>query len=304
MRQVGLINSGQQAEVFADYLVSEGIAAHAEKENGQWAIWVRDENHLRSATEKLGAFIDNPSDQRYQGVSRRAEEVRQEEAKRRHVVRKNMVEMRTQWKQGMSRKAPFVFFLIGVSVLVGILTGLDGKPDRVLVQLTFSQLTSLDFFEQIKQGQLWRLVTPIFVHFSLIHIGFNMYMLYYLGSQIESRFGTLWFGSLVLVIAATSNIGQAYMAQTLQNDIVGSSPMFGGMSGVNYGLFGYLWMKTLYAPQDGLYVSQGTIFILLAWFVICLMPSMQVANGAHGVGLVVGMALGYAPELLKQLKHR
>ena len=86
MRQVGLINSGQQAEVFADYLVSEGIAAHAEKENGQWAIWVRDENHLRSATEKLGAFIDNPSDQRYQGVSRRAEEVRQEEAKRRHVV--------------------------------------------------------------------------------------------------------------------------------------------------------------------------------------------------------------------------
>ena len=304
MRQVGLIDSGQQAQVFADFLVSEGIAAHAEQENGQWAIWVRDENDLQSAAEKLATFVDNPSDLRYDGVSRRAEEVRQEEAKRRHAARKNMVEMRSQWKQGMSRRAPFVFFLIGASVLVGILTGLDGKPDRVLVQLTFSQLTSLDFFEQIKQGQLWRLVTPITVHFSLIHIGFNMYMLYYLGSQIESRFGTLWFGSLVLVLAVTSNIGQAYMAQTLQNDVVGSSPMFGGMSGVNYGLFGYIWMKTLFAPQDGLYVSQGTIFILLAWFVICLMPSMQVANGAHGVGLAVGVALGYAPELLKQLKHR
>jgi membrane associated rhomboid family serine protease len=63
-------------------------------------------------------------------------------------------------------------------------------------------------------------------------------------------------------------------------------------------------MKTLYAPQDGLYVSQGTIFILLAWFFICLIPAMQVANGAHGVGLAMGVALGYAPQLFRQRQRR
>jgi GlpG protein len=313
MRQVGSIDNERQAQLFADYLVSEGISAHAEPEDGEWAIWVRDENHVPGAAEQLRAFVANPADQRYRGVSRRAEEVRQETARRRSETRQKMIEMRTQWNRGLARRAPLVVLLIAASVLVTIVTNFGDRQSGVTRRMTISDFRPLgkdrishppDLFRQIKRGEVWRLVTPAFVHFNLIHLAFNMYMLYYLGSQIENRFGTLWFGLLVLVMAVGSNAAQAYLGQTVQSDILGRGPLFGGMSGVDYGLFGYIWMKTLYDPQAGLYVSQGTVFVLLAWFFLCFTPIMAVANGAHAGGFAIGLAFGYAPELSRRARRR
>src|SRR5262249_30799680 len=83
------------------------------------------------------------------------------------------------------------------------------------------------------------------------------------------------------------------------------SPLFGGMSGVVYGLFGYVWMKSRYEPGLGLAMSPNTVFIMVGWFFLCLFGAVgAVANVAHGVGLLAGMAIGCAPQLWKRRRRR
>jgi GlpG protein len=78
------------------------------------------------------------------------------------------------------------------------------------------------------------------------------------------------------------------------------------MSGVVYGLLGYLWMKTTYEPESGLYVSGGTVAFLLIWmflgFAGVLKPmGLHMANLAHGAGFVTGLAIGYWPQFLRRI---
>jgi GlpG protein len=144
-------------------------------------------------------------------------------------------------------------------------------------------------------------VTPIFIHFGVTHLVFNMFALYVFGSQIEDRLGTWQLGLLVLVLAVPSNIAQNAV----------SGPAFGGMSGVVYGLFGYIWIRMMFDQSCGLFVSPINVLIMVGWFVLCiagsvpiLRPSLEhivgdVANMAHTVGLFLGAALGYLPVLLR-----
>src|SRR5205814_9740200 len=94
---------------------------------------------------------------------------------------------------------------------------------------------------EIKNGQLWRLITPIFVHGGFLHLLFNMWWMRDLGFMIEQRKGSLRLALMVLLVAIPSNIAQ-YMT---------AGPWFGGMSGVVYGLFGYIWMKGKFSPHEG-----------------------------------------------------
>ena len=148
-------------------------------------------------------------------------------------------------------------------------------------------LVHWDGLEAVRRGEVWRLVTPIFLHFGPLHLLGNMMWLYYLGTVIEVRRGTLWLAVLVFGSAIVSNLGQYY--------IEGPS-FFGGMSGVVYALFGYVWMKTIYHPMDGLFIDSRNVNLMLLWFVLCTTGAVgPIANGAHGVGLVVGILLGLSP---------
>ncbi len=130
----------------------------------------------------------------------------------------------------------------------------------------------------------WRIITPIFLHFSIWHILFNMMWLVQLGQVIETLRGSVRFALMVLVIAVVSNVGQFLWT---------GSPYFGGMSGVVYGLFGYVWMKSWYEKSSGFYVTQNMVFWMIGWYVICLTGYIgPVANAVHGFGLVVGVILG------------
>jgi len=82
-------------------------------------------------------------------------------------------------------------------------------------------------------------------------------------------------------------------------------PLFGGMSGVLYGLFGYAWMKSRFEPGLGLWVDQGTVVILIAWFFLCMTGLVgPIANAAHAGGLVSGLVIGVAPTLWRRLWPR
>jgi GlpG protein len=130
------------------------------------------------------------------------------------------------------------------------------------------------------------LITPIFIHFGLQHLLFNMLVLRDLGGIVETCQGSRRLALLVVVFALGSNLGQYVLA----------GPFFGGMSGVLYGIFGYIWVRSQCDPGSGLALSPLTVGIMLVWFFLCLYGVVgTVANGAHGVGLVMGIVWGGLP---------
>ena len=146
----------------------------------------------------------------------------------------------------------------------------------------------LGFLPEVRSGQIWRLLTPIFIHFSLMHIIFNMMMLKELGGFIETRFGALYLLALVLATGIISNLGQALCG----------GPTFGGMSGVDYGLFGFLWIRGRFDPRATWKLNSNTIIILLVWLGLGFTHLLKdvvgnVANAAHTAGLAVGMLWGF-----------
>ena len=181
--------------------------------------------------------------------------------------------------------------LVGLSLAVQLLRngGYDASVHRELL-ITAVQLEGdgYGFFKglpEIAQGEFWRLFTPVLVHGTWLHLLFNMMWLLDLGSMIEGRQSTGRLGLLVLVIGILSNLGQYYAT---------GNPVFYGMSGVVYGLLGYVWMKSKFDPASGLYLHPHTVAMMLVWFVVCLMGWVaHIANTAHAVGLALGVLWGF-----------
>ena len=113
-----------------------------------------------------------------------------------------------------------------------------------------------NFFKDILGGQIWRIITPIFLHFSILHIFLQYVLALRTWRSNRKRKGSKFIATLILIIAAVSNL----------SELIFGGPIFGGMSGVVYGLFGYVWTKCRFDPGDGLYIHQTTALIMLGWF--------------------------------------
>jgi GlpG protein len=182
------------------------------------------------------------------------------------------------------RLGPLTTILIGISVAVAIWSRL-GANEEVLSHLFISASNGGFSVPEIAHGEVWRLITPIFIHFGIAHLLFNMLWLKDLGTAIERVAGGASFLELVLFSGVSSNFAQFAF----------KGPYFGGMSGVVYALFGYVWMRAKYDPGSGLRLHSNTVLWMIGWFVVCMTGAIgPVANVAHGVGLAVGMAWGFA----------
>ena len=84
-----------------------------------------------------------------------------------------------------------------------------------------------------------------------------------------------------------------------------SGPTFGGLSGVNYALFGFLWLRGKY-DRTGLWrLNPVIVQTMLIWFVICLTGLLgPIANMAHAAGLAFGMACGFLTAKLASMRRR
>jgi len=299
MRQIGHLETEEAARTFSDYLYVQGIENQIEAEKGHgWAIWIHSEEHLDKAREQLAAFRQNPADLKYEQQRLAAAKLRQEEARAEAHYAKKVKTSRQVFRSLTSQGfGPLTTALIAASIVVFVLSDLGHKVIQNVPALFITNLqgSGVDVLfrsglADVRDGQVWRLVTPIFIHFDFLHIFFNMLWLYDLGSMVEARQGTVRLGLLVLVIAILSNLAQFAYA----------GPVFGGMSGVVYGLVGYIWMRGKHDPASGLFLHPWTVAMAGVWFLLCLIQVVPAANAAHAVGLAVGAAWGYLSALRRK----
>jgi membrane associated rhomboid family serine protease len=174
-------------------------------------------------------------------------------------------------------------FLIAACVLVGFVTLLGNNETAIIPFLIADPRHPV--LSDVLAGQFWRLLTPIFLHFGPLHLVFNMLWVWDLGRLMEAKKGIGYYVTFVVLVGLISNLAQYLLTV---------NPFFGGMSGVVYGLLGYLWMYGQYHPEAGFQIRQNTIVTMLLWFAACWTGFLgPIANWAHTAGLVIGIAWGF-----------
>ena len=300
MRKIASLPSAGQARAFGDFLFLQKIQNTVEaEEGGTWAIWVHDDDQLTEAAQWLSDFLKDSNNPRFQGNMIRAKMEKARQRREAIFSRNKQIDMRTHFHLNQVKLGRLTLFLIIVSVGVAILSRL-GNDQTILQPLFLSPYHLTGPYVQwrgdmpeVMNGQVWRLITPIFIHFGLIHLIFNMLWLRDLGTMIEYHQSSWTLGALVLVIAVLSNVGQYFV----------SGPMFGGMSGVVYGLLGYIWIRGKFDPKSGLFLHRTIVIWMIVWFGICLTGVVgNVANTAHAVGLLAGIAWGFLSSLPKLIR--
>jgi len=287
MRIIGSLPSESEARIFSDYLYASGIKNKIEAIRNEadqkefWNIWVHSEDQLETAKSLLNEYRNAPDAPHIHEATIVARQKRGQEEQDLIAYRKRVFTKRRIFPK-YERIGVMTGMLIGVSVAVAIFSNL-GKDVTFIRYLLISEYIGGALIE-VRNGEVWRLVTPIFIHFGFLHILFNMLWLRDLGSMIEQRQGSRTLAVLVVLIATASNLGQFLM----------SGPLFGGMSGVVYGLLGYTWIRGKYDPSSGLFVHPQTVTLMVIWFFVCLVGLIgHVANTAHGVGFAVGIIWGF-----------
>jgi len=289
MRVIGHVNGAEAAASFSGYLHLQGIENEVEPDGGgRFAIWVRSDDHLETAAAHLGRFLREPQHGDFKGAEMAAAEARaraeaESEARAARTFQRDEI-----WRrQASAPRLTVALFLACVAVAVFSKLGREIEPVQPLfISEQIVLKPGVPWHEklvEVRGGQVWRLVTPIFLHFGVAHLVFNMLALLHMGAMIERVCGTRFLAAQVLLLAVASNVGQ----------FITGGPGFGGMSGVLYGLFGYMWMRGRYDPASGLELPHQTVAMMLIWYVICFSGFLPIANTAHTVGLVVGAAWGY-----------
>ena len=192
------------------------------------------------------------------------------------------------------KRVPVTALMIAVSLLIFALLGVFG--DLLIVTLTIvpigisgGELAYGTLQDSVTSGQVWRFLSPAFLHFGWMHLIFNLMWVWYFGKQVESLQGSRVMLVLLLVAGVGSNLSQ-YMTGTV---------LFGGMSGVVYALLGHVWLMARRVPGSGFFVPQMLVVFMLGWMVFTMTDMAgsvgfgNVANEAHLGGLLVGLVSGW-----------
>ncbi len=195
---------------------------------------------------------------------------------------------------------PVTMILIALSCAGAVIGSLNLPVMHWFTFFDYDQLGNYLVFD-LSRGQYWRLFTPMFLHFSLLHIAFNMVLFWFWGRKIEITQSGVRLFAVVMLLAMASNIAQA---------IYSGPSRFGGMSGVDFGLFGYCLAWAWIFPHSILKVEKPLaimMFISLALGFVNfsdLLGMGATANVAHASGLIFGLLLGLAMALIAKSERK
>ncbi|MHA7848989.1 rhomboid family intramembrane serine protease GlpG [Serratia sp. D1N4] len=267
MVRVIAVSNPRLAQAFVDYMATQHIPLEIRNTGEAAEIWLADDGHLEQVQHELQQFLLDPLNSRYQAASWQAGNtdagLHYQQFSYLQIIR--------------SKAGPLTLTVMSLCILVYILMQVLGD-DTVMYWLSWPQNSS-------QYGQLWRWFSHAFLHFSLLHITFNLLWWWYLGGPVEKRLGA---GKL-FVIAVVSAFFSGW-AQSLF-----SGALFGGLSGVVYALMGYVWLSGERNPQCGLNLPRGLMVFSVLWLVAGYFDilGMSIANAAHVAGLVLGLLMAF-----------
>ena len=289
MRAIGQLSNEAQARVFGDHLVAHKVRNEIEADGGVWVIWINDEEQVADAKARLARFLANPEAAEFQSAQAKAAIVRAAEAEELANYRQRVRTRRSLFpKFGGYGVGVLTYGLIVLCGLVAIFSEL-GNNEEWVRKLVLADPNRADgtFLPEVRAGEYWRLLSPIFLHFGPMHLIFNLMWLFQLGCMIEARRGVGTLAALVVVAGTLPMI-----AQHLVNLLTGPGYV-GGMSGVVYGLAGFVWMRGKHDPASGVGMDRTSWIIMLIWLVLCFSGGMgRIANTAHLAGLIIGVVWG------------
>jgi len=176
-------------------------------------------------------------------------------------------------------KAPQLAYALIAINLVAFVAASTGGRDLGTSGPVYEQ--GVLFASGVANGEWWRIVTAGFLHAGLLHIAFNMYFLYFLGTLLEPSIGKLRFGIIYLV----SLIGGSFGALLLSPDAVTV-----GASGAVFGSMGAAILAMRARGIDPMQSGLG-ITLLLNLGITFLIPGISI--GGHLGGLFAGGIVGY-----------
>ena len=184
--------------------------------------------------------------------------------------------------------------MIVIAVVLSLLSNF-GSLIAIIEPFTFTKISisnqgflSFSSAEQtfLIENQWWRLITPMFLHFSFAHLAFNCLWIYVLGEKIERVDGKLIFTLIIILTGVLSNLLQYFWT---------SSSLFGGLSGVIYGMLGYCLVMEMESNYDKYGLPPGLYLFMIAWLILGFLGILDlfgfgsVANFAHLGGMLSGL---------------
>ncbi|MBR9728621.1 rhomboid family intramembrane serine protease GlpG [Shewanella intestini] len=267
MIEIGLLPNARMAQAFIDYLKGLDIICSSIPDPQGVKLFIEHQQDEAIALRELALFLQHPADSKYRQAS---------------------------WDNGSSQ-IKFNYGSGGLGLLQQFITG--GGPLTLITVLVCVLIyiamnigfanpvyESLSFFNATANNnysEFWRIFTPSLMHFSIMHVSFNLLWWWYLGGKIENKLGMAPLMFLLVVGGTLPSVLQYFV----------SGPNFGGLSGVVYAVVGYTWLMGKRQPYKGIWLPDSYMVFMMIWLVLGFTDilGMPIANGAHMGGLVVGL---------------
>ena len=312
MRKLHTFEQELDANRFTAVLTVNQVEAQVLRSNdNQWDLWIIDEDALSQAGKLLGEYQSNPDSPQIQMALAKAKKIQQQlkQEKAERIKQAKKIEVRTQFRDphhmmaAMQRKDTLTRKIILLCAIVFgaslVFQSQDGSQENFVRNALEAQ------FQQISQGQIWRLITPVFVHgtgqeflFDFLHIFFNMYWMYWLGTRLEIQFGLKTYLGLFLIAGVASILVPLLTPET---GLLGIRGLGGGsvvgMSGVVYGVIGFGWCKMKMKPSVGMLITPFVLMLSIGWMLFGIVSASSsqgvgyissISHLAHLVGLLTG----------------
>jgi len=264
------------ALAFVDYMATLGIVLQVRKQDQEVQILLADESKLPEVEKQLALFLENPTHERYLAASWHTGSTNAKLSYQRYSYMQRI----------LTQAGPLTLGVMILCIAVYLLQQIYGDQS-VMEWLGWPA-------DDAQHMQLWRWFTPALLHFSPLHILFNLLWWWYLGGPVEKRLGSGKLFTLAIVSALVSNWGQAIF----------SGIYFGGLSGVVYALMGYVWLTGELKPERQLSLPRGLMVFSIVWLVLGYFDAfgLAIANAAHVFGLILGLLMAFVD--LRIIRHK
>ncbi|NVK23883.1 MAG: rhomboid family intramembrane serine protease GlpG [Gammaproteobacteria bacterium] len=258
---IGEIQNPRACQAFSDYLLLQKIEHKVvvDQSSQRLQILVNPEQQVK-ASELFEEFVNNPNQDKYLQASWQTGAVLK--------GGKSNLGLMAIWQSGgtLTKLITLVCLLIFAASYFGFFRS-------IFQQLSF----------QWSVSEFYRILTPAFMHLSLMHLVFNLCWWWYLGGKVEKHLGSNQLLQILLFTALISNVSQAILANT----------NFAGLSGVTYGLAGFVWMIGRRTQSNDLFLPNNIFIFLVGWMILGFAEVLPInmANWAHLAGLLTGIGI-------------